>query len=364
MRRTSPPAVGVALVLLMASCGDDAPAPGPRGGGGAAQAAPSPEDIQFGSALAQTRGHLVVAQDLYAEGDRDGAAAHAGHPLEETWHLVGHELAEHDDALAGELEDALEDVAAAVEDRAPATVLDTAVEHVVHLSGGAAEAVVGEAASASAYRGSVIAALLDTAAHEYEEAVSGDRVRLLVEYQDAYGFVREAASLYEDVVGDVEAASAEEADEIEEAFDTLNEALPSAAGPRRVVAVADVEAAAELIGHELEETVGAAPLEESDPAEVVEEIEELLSEIEDAYAEGDAEEAAELSAEAYLENYEVIEAEVIELAPEVNDELEPLLGAELRRQIQAGAPQEEIEAMTERARELLRDALDALEAAH
>ena len=73
---------------------------------------------------------------------------------------------------------------------------------------------------------------------------------------------------------------------------------------------------------------------------------------------------AELSAEAYLENYEVIEADVIELAPEINEELEPLLGAALREELQAGAPQEEIEAMIDRARELLGEALEALEGAH
>ena len=70
-----------------------------------------------------------------------------------------------------------------------------------------------------------------------------------------------------------------------------------------------------------------------------------------------------LSAEAYLENYEIIEAQVIELAPEVNEELEPLLGADLRAEIQAGAPQEEIESMIERARELLDEALAAIEEA-
>ena len=156
----------------------------------------------------------------------------------------------------------------------------------------------------------------------------------------------------------------EEAEEIEEAFETLETALPSPEPPKELADKLDVESAAALIGHELEETVGAAPVEESDPAEVAEEIEHLLDEISKTYAAGDADAAAELSAEAYLENYEVIEPEVIELAPEINEELEPLLGAELRRQIQAGAPQEEIDSMIERAKELLGEALDALEGEH
>ena len=83
----------------------------------------------------------------------------------------------------------------------------------------------------------------------------------------------------------------------------------------------------------------------------------------ETYEAGDADAAAELSAEAYLENYEVIEAGVIDAAPDVNEELEPLLGADLRKEILAGAPVEDVEAMVERAKTLLAKPLKALEGA-
>lgn len=363
MRRTLRALLVLALAATLTACGeDDEPTPAAAGGDGVE--APGAEAISFGSALAQIRGHHAVALELYAAGDEKGAAVHAGHPVVEIFHLISHELAEHDEALAGEFEDALEDAVTVVEGGSPDPAVETAFEHVTHLAGLAEDAVVGAEAGDPAYKGSVIAALLGTAAHEYEEAVGPDGIRLEVEYQDGYGFVAESASLYDAIAPDVEAASAEEAEEIEEAFEVLDDAFPGVEPPRRLVDAVDVEAAAELIGHELEETVDAEPLEESDPEEVVAEIEELLTEIEEAYAAGDAEGAAELSAEAYLENYEVIEADVIELAPDVNEELEPLLGAELRRQIQAGAPQEDIESMIARARELLDEALEALETGH
>ena len=99
---------------------------------------------------------------------------------------------------------------------------------------------------------------------------------------------------------------------------------------------------------------------EADPNETVAEIERLLDEIVTTYEQGDAEAAAELSAEAYLENYEHIEDAVIDAAPEVNEELETLLGADLRQEISDGAPVEEIEQMVTRAKELLDDALAAI----
>ena len=80
---------------------------------------------------------------------------------------------------------------------------------------------------------------------------------------------------------------------------------------------------------------------------MVEEINRLLDEILVLVEEGDREAAAELAAEAYLENYEVIEADVIAAAPEINDELEPLLGADLRAAITRGAALSEIEAMVD-----------------
>jgi hypothetical protein len=320
------------------------------------------EAISFGEALAQIRGHHRIALELYSGGDQPGALVHAGHPIDEIITSVRSELEEHG-GPAEELSQALVDVRTAVQSEADESDISSLIDTTASLTHEAEAALAGDAAGTSAYAGSVIAALLGTAGHEYEEAVAGSNgeVKLLAEYQDGYAFVLEARAMYDEISGDVEAASTEEAEEIEEAFEVLTGAFPAPNPPSELSDPLDVESAAELIGHELEETVGATLLEGSDPAEVGEKIEELLDEIVATYEAGDAEAAAELSAEAYLENYEVIEAEVIENAPEINEELEPLLGAELRRQIQDGAPIEDIKAMIERPKELLAEALEALE---
>lgn len=363
MLRRGLQALLITLLLLAGACAERTSDPSASGRDAASdEAGLDPELIGFGEALAQIRGHHLVALELYEAEEVEGATTHAGHPIVEIFDSVKSELGETDSDVGELLESALQEALAAVEQEVPAGEVATKFEDVAGLTEDALGEVAGDDAGTAAFRGSVIAALLGTAANEYEEAVgNGDEVRLLVEYQDGYGFVTEARHLYEDIASDVASASTEEAEEIDEAFEVLAEAFPSPEPPDQLVPALEVESAAELIGHELEETVNAEPLEEADPEVIAAEIEELLDEVVEAYEAGEADEAAELAAEAYLENYEVIEAEVIELAPDVNAELEPLLGAELRRQIQEGAPPEDIEAMVERAKDLLAEALEAIE---
>lgn len=323
---------------------------------------PLAEAAETGALVGQARGHLVVSRALYEANDIPGATAHGSHPRSE----LGATLMTAVDAAGGDaaaLETALAEAAGAVEAATDAQSLDATYDAVDGALADAASTIGGDDSGAPAYVGSVIARLLDTAAHEYAEARAEDgTVRDLTEYQDGYGFVREARRQYEAIAGEVEAAGAEEAAEIEEAFDALEaifaEPMPGATlGP-----VEDVEARARLIGLELAETVGAVPVVESDAATEVEAIEGILDDVLVAYEAGDAAGAADLAAEAYLGHYELIEAQVIELAPKINAELEPLLGAELRRLINDGASIEEVQAMVDRARELLREALEALEA--
>jgi len=358
-------AMSILLVLGACASGEEPEAIDVDAGAEPEVSAFGPEEISFGEALAQIRGHHDAATELYDGGDTDLALVHAGHPIDEILASVSSELEEHAPEQADELSQVLDEVRTLISDGATKREIAAATERAAEVTFAAEQQVVGADAATPAYTGSIVAALLGTTAHEYEEAVAGgDGISLLEEYQDGYAFLAEAKDLYGSILDEVEAASKEEAEEIDEAFDELDAAFPALEAPENPLPAEPVEESASLIGHELEETVDAQLLESSDPEEVVDNIEALLDELIEAYRDGDAEAAGELAAEAYLENYEVIEAGVIEAAPEVNEELEPLLGADLRAEISDGAPVEDIEAMVDRAEELLEEALDALEEAH
>ena len=322
--------------------------------------APSSEDITFGEQLAQIRGHHLAASELYDDGDAKGAATHTGHPVEELLAAVSSEVAEHDDAVADRLEPALQGASTVVADEGTPDELETAIAEATEVVEDAESAVVGDKLTTTAYRASVIAALLSTVGHEYEEAVQDGKLVLEAEYQDAYAFATFAKQQYDDIAGDVREAGAEEADEIDEDFETLADALPGVKPPSEFADNDEVTQAATHVGAELSETVGAVLLEQRSADEAIANINGLLDDILERYEDGEADEAAELAAEAYLENYELIEADVIEHAPDVNSDLEPLLGSTLRAKIKDGVPLAELETLVEQARELLTDAEAAL----
>ena len=356
---------GAAALLLLGACGGDPSDTNDvtsEGGDPGSTSSLDLEQVTIAEQIAQIRGHHRVALELFQAGDTKGAAVHAAHPIEELLAALSAELDEHGGDKAA-LEKKLVAVRTLVAEEGSPEDLTAAIDAAAEESLVAADALIDDPED-PAFVGSTVAQLLGTVAHEYEEAVGDDGIELLPEYQDGYAFLLEARSLYEQIEADIRADEPEEAEEIEEAFDVLSNAFPSAQPPKELTSEEDVEVAASLIGHELEETVGAELATVSDPEEIVEHIEELLDEISEQYEAGDPDAAAELAAEAYLENYEVIEADVIELAPDVNEELEPLLGAELRRQIDEGASQEDIDSMIARAKELLQEALHAIEGGH
>jgi hypothetical protein len=343
--------------VLVSACGDE-----PSQGAGAA-AEVSQEDAAFGSTLWQIRGHHLVSLELYAGAEADLALLHAGHPLDEVLPSVEGEIGERDGDAASTLRETLERAVTAVRDGAPAEEVEAAYDEALDALTGAEAAVIGEAASSDAYVGSVVAGLLATAGHEYEEAAPQGEVTNLEEYQDAYGFLLAAKDLYAGIGPGIEESAAHEAEEIDEAFGRLEEALPGPQPPDRPAGAEDVEKLAAVIGHELEETVGAVVATEVDAEEVWENLDALLDQVLAEYQEGEAEEASELAAEAYLENYELVEGEVIEHAPDINAELEPLLAAELRAAIADGVPADELEQLIERAKDLLAEARQTVEEA-
>ena len=99
------------------------------------------------------------------------------------------------------------------------------------------------------------------------------------------------------------------------------------------------------------------------PAEAVREIQEvreLLAEAVEEYRAGDAQEAERLVGDAYLEHFEHVEGPLGERDHDLMEELEVLIATTIRRKIEQGAPEAEVERLVADANEKLDEAERAL----
>lgn len=299
--------------------------------------------------LMQMKGHLTSSRELWEMGD-PMAAAHAAHPKSELYHVVASALAEagvDTDAFLAAL-DPLPQLVAESDDReAVAAAYDRAFAAIDD----AARTVAGDAWNTPDFTAEVIAGLLEGVAEEYAESVQNGELTNTEEYQDAYGFLQVARTLYETIAADAQARNAEEAEEIAHALDELAEWLPAVQPPAAVVEGVMVANASKEAIAELSELYGFQVVEASDTELLVfihDQIEAAIA----AYEAGDSDRAYELAASAYLDGFEHLEGKLLQKDPELVETVEVQF-KDLRDKIQAGAPVSELEALEDAIEENL-----------
>jgi hypothetical protein len=299
------------------------------------EATSSDEHVEFAANLEYIRGHLAQAVANKQAGNSELAIAHAGHPVEEVYSLIEGELAEHNADLNEELGEALTDLANQINGVSVQQV-QTEVANINSLLDGAETAVISESErSDPAFNARVAIAVLDTAEHEYQEAVEDGEIVEMVEYQDSTAFIAQAEAIFTSIQGEMPEEEAEEVAEFFEQLDSLTGSNTS---------FEEVETVIGGIIHEFEEVFGLEGEESAyDGQAFIDRIIELLDEAVAAYEAGDAQEAKALAIEAYLDNYEFVEADIEEDDPELMEKIEIDIREELVDMIDAGVPAAEIE---------------------
>ncbi|MDQ5876760.1 MAG: hypothetical protein M3288_07955, partial [Thermoproteota archaeon] len=101
-----------------------------------------------------------------------------------------------------------------------------------------------------AFNASIVARLLHTAGHEYEEAVANGTINEIVEYQDGQAFIHRAESIFNSSASNINQSMAHEVEEVNELFLNLNTAVTNRDVP------GNVETTINGIIHELAEITG------------------------------------------------------------------------------------------------------------
>jgi tetratricopeptide (TPR) repeat protein len=300
------------------------------------EAVPSADEhVEFVANLEYIRGHLAQALANKQANNIELAAAHTGHPVVEVYSLIEGELAEHNPDLAEELDQKLSTLANQINTMTTQQV-ETEVSNLNTLLNGSEAAVISQTESDDpAFRAMVAIAVMETAEHEYEEAVENGQIVEMIEYQDSTAFIARAKAIFLSIEAEM---PEEAADEVDGFFVQLDNHTATNAS------FEEVETVIGAIVHEFEEVFG---LEEKDSVydgqAYIDKIIELLDEAVVAYQAGDSQEAKALAIEAYLDNYEFIEADIEADDPELMVEIELDIREDLVKMIEAGRPASEVE---------------------
>lgn len=305
-----------------------------------AQAEPSVnEHVEFAADLEYIRGHLAQAAANKQAGNADLAIAHASHPVHEVYVQIEGELAEHNADLNEELQENLTTFANQINNMTLQQV-QTEVAQINTLLDEAETSVISPAETDDpAFNAMVAIAVLETAEHEYQEAIKDGEIVEMIEYQDSTAFIARAEEIFISIQAEMPEG---EEREVVEFFEQLNSLTGSNAS------FEEVEMVIGSIIHEFEEVFGLKEQDSDyDGYAYIDRIIELLDEAVIEYQAGNTQEAEALTIEAYLENYEFIEADIAQDDRELMEKIEIDMRVELVQMIQDGRPSAEIESQVD-----------------
>ena len=299
-------------------------------------AEPRQERLEFAAGLEETLGHFWALELNLDEGNAELAVIHATHPVAELYDAMKPVLQATDPALDesfGTILLELKDTATVDVSRAQAQQAVDAAKEAVEI---ARTAVVGDALSGDPhFKLELMRTLLETSIAEYGEAVSDGVITEMAEVPGRFGrFVWRSQQILGEIESEIDSGKAAEmAEYYEEVWAAYGE-------PRRHVRG--------RLGHRRDnrrDRLDRRHRRGERAARYVDEIRRLLAEAKSEYREGNRDLALSLATKAYLDNYEFLEAPLLDLGErELMLEVEEMMRVELREMIRAGAPVSEVDA--------------------
>ncbi len=282
--------------------------------------------IDFAGGLEEALGHFKALEDNLDDGDADSALIHATHPIAELYESMKPQLASADRALDERVRTTLNQLGDKTGPDASRAEAQAAIDDARAVVETARTTVVGDYLSEkSGTKLMLMRGLLETSVAEYGEAVENGAITNLPEFQDGSAFVWRA----EQILAEIDDAPAMASD-----FAAVKSAYDQRVDPSRV---ADLTAA---ITDKIDSVVGSS---QADLLDYVANIRDLLEEARTEYAAGNTDEALSLATKAYLDNYEFLEAPLIQAGErELMEEVEIMIREELRSMIREGAPADEV----------------------
>lgn len=292
------------------------------------------DSLGFAGYLEETLGHFWAIEQNLDDNNAELALVHATHPIAELYDSMKPELKEADPELDAKIQQTLEELGAKTGSEVTREDAQSAIDDAKSIIEETRILVVGEELSNDPmFKAKLMQGLLSTSIVEYEEGVKNGQIEMMAEFQDGSAFVWRSQQVFEEIKTDL---PEHEAEEIEELYNQLWQAYDDRADSE------DVATLAGGIIHELDEVTGAES-GEGELSTYFENIEHLLSDVKETYAQGMTDEALSSATKAYLDNYEFLEAPIAEQDSALMEEIEIMLREELRNMIKDGATPSEVD---------------------
>jgi hypothetical protein len=310
--------------------------------------APNATLVEFVANIEQIRGHLNAALINKESGNNSLALGHVLHPIEEVYSNIEQQLTNQNSTLNQTLSADLQSLSTSVTN-ATLSDVENQVDHINMLLNNSVDAVVprSDLDDNPGFNASVIARLLDTAGHEYEEGVVNRTVKAIVEYQDAQAFINRAESIFNASSSRINQSMIQEVEQVHQFFSILGDAVKNKEDQTTIDTTINgiIDEIVEVTGLSKSQLVGEETVAaEYDPIAIINNIKSLLNQqLLTAYRSQDYEGAESIAIEAYLENYENIEAQLAEHDRPLMEQTEIMLREHLRQLIGDKVPVEQVE---------------------
>jgi hypothetical protein len=299
--------------------------------------------VKFRSNIEQISGHLNAAMMNKESGNDTLALAHAFHPVAEVYSLIEPIIVKTNSSLNQTLASTLDHLTATVRN-STAEEFTTGVEEARGLLNQTIyTATPLQLRNNLTYNLMVMIDLLNTAEKEYEEAVTNNTIKEMVEYQDAQAFISRAENISTQISDTLSKKMPVSAQETNEIFSELNNKVMN------ISTFASVDSTIQQLVHEMSDAAGIGDtVDQTSSDQLISNIRDLLNQTITEYDSQNYSEAESLATKAYLENYEYIEAPLTQKNQTLMKATEVMLREELRQLIQDRAPSQEIQAQIEK----------------
>jgi len=283
------------------------------------------DKVDFASSLEETLGHFWALEQNLDDKNAELALIHATHPISELYDSMKPTLKASDSNLDAQVQKTLMELKDKVNTKVTRAQAQQAIDDAKGVIAIARSTVVGdELSKETAFKTELMKVLLETSIAEYGEAVSDGVIAEMAEFQDGSAFVWRSQQIFSEIKPDIDSHMAEEIDEF---YIDLWAAYDAKADPLQV------ENIVKSIIHELDEVLGVED-EGNNLLDYVKNIRELLEQTKLEYGNGNTDLALSLATKAYLDNFEFLEAPLIELdQKELMEEVEIMLREDLRNMI-------------------------------